>query len=344
MGGALFTGATTILKRKFSASEFWDDATDNGATVFVYIGELCRYLINTDTHPKERSHKLRAGFGNGLRGDVWVEFVQRFNVPSMHELYGSTEGNVVFLNLDGKVGAVGQLPRFLDQKLGTAFVKFDVESEAPVRDINGLCLNCGIDEVGEVIGRITDTGRESFQGYHDKKQTEKKILRDVFETGDQWFRTGDLMRRDSYGYVYFIDRIGDTYRWKGENVATNEVSDILSKYAGVDMANVYGVEVPGAEGRAGMASLTTSHDIDFSNLATHLKSALPAYAVPLFIRIKQDVDTTGTFKFRKVEAVKEGFDIGLIKDPVWFLNPEVKTYEPLTSEALARIRAKDYRF
>lgn len=344
MGGALFTGATTILKRKFSASEFWSDAAAHKATLFVYIGELCRYLINTDPHPKETSHRFRAGFGNGLRGDVWADFVKRFKVPSMRELYGSTEGNVAFLNLDGKVGAVGQLPRFLDNKLGNTFVKFDVEAEMPVRDANGFCIKCGVDEVGEVIGRIADSGRESFQGYHDKKETDKKILRDVFEKGDRWFRTGDLMRRDAYGYVYFVDRIGDTYRWKGENVATNEVGDILSRYDGIEMANVYGVEVPGAEGRAGMASITLSHDIDFSDLARYLKSAMPAYAVPIFVRVKQDVDTTGTFKFRKVEAMKDGFDVTKVKDPVWFLNPETKTYEPLTRKNLARISAQEYRF
>lgn len=344
MGGALFTGATTILRRKFSATEFWEDAAEHDATLFVYIGELCRYLLNTKAHPKETAHRLRAGFGNGLRGDVWAEFTQRFKIDSMRELYGSTEGNVAFLNFDGTVGAVGQMPPFLDKKMGYEFVKFDVENEVPIRDANGFCIKCGVDEVGEVIGRIDDEGRGSFQGYHDKKQTQKKILQDVFETGDKWFRTGDLMRRDDFGYVYFVDRIGDTYRWKGENVATNEISDIFSKYDGIDMANVYGVEVPGADGRAGMVSMTVSREIDFGNLSAHLKSALPAYAVPLFLRIQNDVDTTGTFKFRKVEAVKQGFDIKVIKDPIWFLNPETKTYETLTAQMHGRILAKDFRF
>ena len=344
MGGALFTGATTILKRKFSASDFWRDVSGHDATLFVYIGELCRYLLNTAPHPDETSHKLRAGFGNGLRGDVWAEFVDRFKVPSMRELYGSTEGNVNFLNLDGKVGAIGQLPRFLDKKMGAAFVKFDVESELPIRDENGFCIKCDVDEVGEVIGRISDEGRESFQGYHDKKQTEKKILRDVFETGDNWFRTGDLMRRDGLGYVYFVDRIGDTFRWKSENVATNEVGDILSKFDGIEMANVYGVEVPGCDGRAGMASITLGKNIDFTELANYLKSTLPAYAVPLFLRVRTDVDTTGTFKFRKVEAVKEGFDLKQVSDPIWFLNPETKTYAEMDDENFKRIISKDFRF
>jgi fatty-acyl-CoA synthase len=344
MGGALFTGATTILKRKFSASDFWRDVSDHDATLFVYIGELCRYLLNTEPHPKEASHTLRAGFGNGLRGDVWAEFVGRFKVPSMRELYGSTEGNVNFLNLDGKVGAIGQLPRFLDKKMGVAFVKFDVERELPIRDENGFCIKCAVGEVGEAIGRISNEGRESFQGYHDKKQTEKKILLDVFETGDKWFRTGDLMRRDDLGYVYFVDRIGDTFRWKSENVATNEVGDVLSKFDGIEMANVYGVEVPGCDGRAGMASITLGKDIEFAELSNYLKSALPAYAVPLFLRVRTDVDTTGTFKFRKVEAVKERFDLEQVKDPIWFLNPETKSYMPLAAENYQRIIARDYRF
>lgn len=343
MGSALFAGATTILKRKFSTSEFWSDAADHKATLFVYIGELCRYLLNSESRPKDLEHNLRAGFGNGLRGDVWAGFVERFNVPSMRELYGSTEGNVAFLNLDGKVGAVGQLPRILDRKMGAAFVKFDVEAEMPVRDKNGFCIKCDVDEVGEVIGRISESGRESFQGYHDKKETDKKVLRDVFENGDQWFRTGDLMRRDEMGYVYFVDRIGDTFRWKGENVATNEVGDIVSNFDGVDMANVYGVEVPGCDGRAGMASVILGHDIEFTELATYLKSALPAYAVPLFIRVQQDVDTTGTFKFRKVEAVKEGFDVTKISDPIWFLDPKVKTYGPLSVETFTSICANELR-
>jgi len=236
------------------------------------------------------------------------------------------------------------LPRFLDEKIGTSFVKFDVENEVPIRDENGFCVKCGIDEIGEAIGRISDQGRESFQGYHDKRQTDKKILTDVFVKGDKWFRTGDLLRRDAMGYIYFVDRIGDTYRWKGENVATNEVSDILSKFDGIDMANVYGVEVPGAEGRAGMVSMTISHDIDFGALAQHLKSALPPYAVPLFLRVQVDVDTTGTFKFRKVEAVKEGFDLNQVKDPIWFLNSETKNYEKLSTKTHKRILARDYRF
>lgn len=344
LGATLFTGATSVIRRRFSASEFWDDVVEHKATMFCYIGELCRYLVNSDTHPKERSHALKTGFGNGLRGDVWSEFVDRFNVPKMCELYGSTEGNVSFLNFDGKVGAVGQAPRFLDSLLGAAFVKFDFETEMPVRDKNGFCIKCGVDEVGEVIGRIVDNGRESFEGYQDEAATEKKILRDVFKSGDEWFRTGDLLRRDALGYIYFVDRVGDTFRWKGENVATNEVADAMSKIPGIAMANVYGIEVPGSDGRAGMASVTETEAIDFKALGESLRKVLPAYAVPLFVKVQSEVDTTGTFKFRKVEAVKQGFQLGVSDDPIWFLSPETNVYEPLTQQNYDRIINRDYRF
>ena len=324
MAGPLLFGATLILKRKLSVSEFWDDVADYGATKFVYIGELCRYLLSAPAHPRERAHNLSLGFGNGLRGEVWGPFVERFGVDTMREFYGSTEGNVSFLNLDGTIGAIGRLPTWIEDKLGVAIVKFDVVEEEPVRGADGFCQRTDVDESGEALGRIDDT-RNAFHGYHDnKKATQKKILRDVFEKDDAWFRTGDLLRRDANGYVYFVDRIGDTFRWKGENVATNEVSDVVSKYPGVELANAYGVAVPGADGRAGMVAMTVNEDFDMAGLAAHCHERLPAYAVPLFIRIQPKAETTGTFKFRKVDLVKEGFDLERIDDPVWFLEPVKK--------------------
>ncbi len=337
VGATLFCGASMQIRRKFSASGFWDDVNESGATLFMYIGEFCRYLLNSPEHPKERSHTLRAGMGNGLRGDVWTQFVERFNVPTMRELCGSTEGNVNFLNFDGTVGAVGQAPRFLDNIIGTAFVKFDVETEEPIRDKNGFCQKCEVDEVGEVLGRIADTGRSSFDGYQDMAATEKKILTNVFKRGDRWFRTGDLMNRDALGYIRFVDRTGDTFRWKGENVATNEVADVLAKFEGVELANVYGVKVPHAEGRAGMAALTISQSIDYDALANHLNANLPAYAVPLFIRESKEADTTATFKFRKVDAVRAGFDPSKSDDPIRMLDFAKRTYVPLGDETFQSI-------
>jgi fatty-acyl-CoA synthase len=341
--GPLIYGATVILRRKLSVSAFWDDVAAHQATKFVYIGELCRYLLNSVPHAKEREHRLVAGFGNGLRGDVWEPFVRRFGVPQMHEFYGSTEGNVSLVNFDGKIGAIGRLPTWLEGKMGVSFVKFDVEAEQPMRGADGFCLKADVDEPGEAIGRIGESGASRFEGYHDKKATEKKILTDVFEQGDRWFRTGDLMRRDKDGYVYFVDRIGDTFRWKGENVATNDVSDAVSKYPGVALANVYGVVVPGADGRAGMVAMTIDQGFEMDGLADHLKAQLPSYAVPLFLRIQPEAETTGTMKFRKVELVKQGFDIAEVGDPIWFLEPGANGYVRLNEEHIGRINAGEYR-
>ncbi|MEM1195657.1 MAG: long-chain-acyl-CoA synthetase [Pseudomonadota bacterium] len=341
--GPLTAGATIVLRRKFSATNFWDDVADYNANKFVYIGELCRYLLNAPDHPKQRAHTLRLGFGNGLRGEVWGPLVERFGIDEMREFYGSTEGNVQFMNLDGTVGAIGRLPGWLENQIGIKIVKFDLVEERPVRGEDGFCQKTAPDEAGEAIGRIGTSGRDSFQGYHDKKATEKKILTDVFEKGDRWFRTGDLVRRDADGYVYFVDRIGDTFRWKGENVATNEVSDVISKYPGVELANAYGVEVPGADGRAGMVAMTVSDEFDISKFAEHCRENLPPYAVPLFVRIQPQAATTGTFKFRKVELVKEGFDLEQTDDPIWLLEPGASEYVRMNKDHQTRLVASEYR-
>lgn len=344
LGGALLSGASVILRRKFSASKYWDDATDNGATAIVYIGELCRYLLNQPEHPKERSHKIRVGIGNGLRSDIWQQFVDRFQVNKLLEIYGSTEGNIFLMNIDGKIGAVGRIPKYLEKQFGDVrIVKFDVAEEQPIRGTDGFCIAADWDETGELIGRIDTDGPSDFSGYQDKEATEKKILRDVFEKGDAWFRSGDLMSRDRAGYIYFKDRIGDTFRWKGENVATNEVAETLSQYSGIKTANVYGVEVPGTDGRAGMASLTVADEFDISGLRAFLAKELPPYAVPLFIRIEPEAQTTGTFKYRKVELVEEGFDVGKVDDPVYFGPMGSEAYEPLTKDGVAQINAGEVR-
>jgi fatty-acyl-CoA synthase len=343
-GGALLSGASVILRRKFSASQYWDDVADHGATVIVYIGELCRYLLNQPDHPKGRAHKVRVGIGNGLRADIWQQFVDRFQVPKLLEIYGSTEGNIFLMNFDGKIGAVGRIPKYLEKQFGdTRIVKFDIAEEQPVRGDDGFCIKADWDEAGELIGRIFADSPSDFSGYQDKEATEKKILRDVFEKGDAWFRSGDLMSRDRSGYIYFKDRIGDTFRWKGENVATNEVSEILSQYPGIRTANVYGVAVPGTDGRAGMASLTVTDDFDISGLRAFLAREMPPYAVPLFIRIEPEAQTTGTFKYRKVELVEEGFDVTTISDPIWFGKPGAEVYETLTEAEQAKILSGEYR-
>lgn len=346
VGIALTTGASIILRKRFSASQYWDDCADQGATVLVYIGELCRYLLNQPPHPKERAHSVRTGFGNGLRPEIWQQFLDRFNVPGLIEFYGSTEGNVSFLNFDGKVGAVGRIPKFLEKKFAhVAFVKFDIETEQPVRDTNGFCIAAGDNEVGEVLGKVGNEARTRFEGYNDPEATAKKLLKNVFEDGDLWFRTGDLMRKDAEGYIYFIDRIGDTFRWKGENVATNEVGEALASIDGIAHANVYGVPIPGMDGKAGMAAITPDgKSIDFDTLHADLRARLPNYAVPIFVRVQKEAETTGTFKYRKVELVKEGFNPENMSDPVWFADPDRGKYILVTHDIYESILAGTYRF
>jgi len=345
IGQALLTGATAIVRRKFSASAFWDDAVAEQATAIVYIGELCRYLLNSPPHPKERAHRIRTGFGNGLRPEVWQAFLDRFNIPHLCEFYGSTEGNVSFLNFDGKVGAVGRIPGWLKSQFAhIAFVKFDIETEQPVRGPDGLCIRADVDEAGEVLGLIGDDIRQRFEGYNDEKATEKKLLRDVFTKGDLWFRTGDLLRMDKDGYIYFVDRIGDTYRWKGENVSTNEVGEAMSRIDGVKTANVYGVAIPGTDGKAGMAAITTEGEVDFAGLYKSLAAKLPSYAVPIFIRVQPEAETTGTFKYRKVDLVADGFDSDKVDEPLWMFDPEEAAYVPMTQGRYDRLVSGGFKF
>ncbi|WP_309644441.1 long-chain-acyl-CoA synthetase [Phenylobacterium sp.] len=338
LGAALLSGGSAVLKKKFSASHFWSDVVAEDCTMFVYIGELCRYLVNHPPVEDEHRHKLRMAFGNGLRGDVWAEMNTRFRIPEVLEFYGSTEGNVSLFNFDGKVGAIGRAPKWLRAKFSVRLVQFDVETEAPVRGLNGLCIECGPGQVGECLGAIGGDARTAYTGYVDKAASEKKILHDVFARGDAWFRTGDLMRMDADGYFYFIDRIGDTFRWKGENVSTNEVSERLAAVPGVAEANVYGVEVPGADGRAGMAGLVIEPGFDIKVFADQVARELPPYAQPVFVRILPALETTGTFKLRKIDLVADGYDPSKIKGAVYWRDP-VKGYIKMTKPGFEKISA-----
>src|SRR3569832_170847 len=257
VGMGLLPGGSVIIKRKLSVHEFWEDVHRYDATIFQYIGELCRYLLNAPPSRFERDHKIRAITGNGLRPEIWKNFQDRFAIPKIVEFYGATEGNVSMLNYDGTVGAVGRVPSYMRGIFSTRIVKFDVEKETPIRGADGFCVVCADGEVGECIGRIESGPGKTFDGYTKASDTQKKVLENVFAKGDHWFRTGDLMRRGALGYFYFVDRIGDTFRWKGENVATSEVSEAISPFASIKEAIVYGVSVPGQDGRAGMAALAT---------------------------------------------------------------------------------------
>ena len=343
VGAALLNGATLVLKRKFSASQFWDDMVRYGCTIFVYIGELCRYLVNHPPQDDERAHKLRLAFGNGLRPEVWAEFQDRFNVPEILEFYGSTEGNVSLFNFDGKPGAVGRVPFYLKTRFPVRLVRFDVESEQPVRGPDGFCIECAPDEVGEAIGHIGGDARSEYAGYADKTASERKVLRDALSHGDAWFRTGDLMRQDRAGYFYFVDRVGDTFRWKGENVSTTEVSETLARAPGVAEAIVYGVKLERVDGRAGMAAITPGEEFDIAKLHDDVTKNLPAYARPLFVRLQPEMDTTGTFKYRKMDLVRDGFDPAKIEHEVYFDDPETNAYVRVTPELYAKIQTGGFR-
>jgi len=344
VGAALTVGAAVVLRDKFSASHFWSDIVRYRCTMFMYIGELCRYLINTPEHPDERRHRIRACMGNGLRPEVWPEFERRFRLPKIVEFYGSSEGNVVFFNIDGKMGSIGRLPPWMRNVFQVRVVRFDVEKEEVVRGPDGHCIECRPGEPGEAIGRISEIMPGArFEGYTKRDATEKKILRNAFKPGDRWFRTGDLLSFDEEGFYYFVDRIGDTFRWKGENVSTNEVAESISSFRGIRELNVYGVKVPGTDGRAGMAALVVDGDLDTEGLYAHLEKELPAYAQPLFLRLQEQMEITGTFKQRKVELVEEGFDPTKIQDPLYFRDSQAGRYVPLDADLHQRLLSGDVR-
>lgn len=342
LGAGLLNGGSIVLRKKFSATHFWPDIVSENCTMFVYIGELCRYLANQPEHDLERAHKLRLIFGNGLRPDVWNDMLDRFKVGDVLEFYGATEGNVSLFNFDGRRGAVGRIPRYLRSKFNIRIVKFDVETEQPIRGTDGNCIEVKPGEVGECIGSIGSDARSNYVGYADKAATEKKVLHDVFSKGDAWFRTGDLMRIDSDGYIYFVDRIGDTFRWKGENVATSEVSERLAGFDGVQEINVYGVKIAELDGKAGMVSLVTTPEFDLEAFAKHVDEQLPTYARPLFVRLQPAIETTGTFKYRKIDLVTEGFDPAKTKDPLYFRDPE-KGYVKITKALHAKIEGGAFK-
>ena len=331
---AWHAGTNIGLRNGFSASKYFPDCLKYGCTVGVYIGEICRYIAKTKPSENDILHPVRLMIGNGLRPDVWGEFVKRFGVV-MGEFYGSTEGNANIFNTTGKIGAIGYLPWQLRKIYPVKIVKFCQETETLIRNDKGLCQECKKDEIGEAIGLIRDDdATRKFDGYTDSSATQKKIATGVLSNGDKWFRTGDLLRMDRDGYVYFVDRIGDTFRWKGENVATTEVSEIVTKNSSILDTNVYGVSVPGADGRIGMAAirLETDTTLDFSDLYRQVNLDLPKYARPHFLRILKTVDMTGTFKYKKVDLRNDGFNPNVIDDELYVINDQDRTYHPLTTE------------
>jgi len=327
---AFRAGGAFASRRQFSAAAFLDDVRRHEAVAFVYVGELCRYLLRQPPSPSDRDHRLRVAAGAGLRPDVWSEFQERFGIPRIVEMYGATEGNVALQNLDGRIGSVGKPHALLEDQV--ALVRFDHAAGDIVRDADGRGVPCGDGEAGELLGKVGAAGAMEYDGYTDRAATERKILRDVFETGDAWFRTGDLLRRDAEGYYYFVDRIGDTFRWKGENVATQEVADVLNGTPGVAETTVYGVQLPGEDGRAGMAALVLARGASFDGAAfyAHAERHLPRYAMPAIVRLVDAVEVTGTLKQRKQRVAEEGFDPGAIGDPLFVRDDAARRYVPLT--------------
>jgi fatty-acyl-CoA synthase len=335
VGSVLAAGGSVVIAPNFSARRFWDDVAGWGCTLFQYIGELCRYLVNAPPHPLETSHNLRIACGNGLRADIWEKFRHRFHIPQVVEFYAATEGNFSLYNAEGETGAIGRIPPFLSHRFPVAIVKHDYVSLAPHREADGRCVRVEPGEPGEAIGRIGAGTR--FEGYTTAEESERKVLRNVFEEGDAWYRTGDLMRSDARGFYYFIDRIGDTFRWKGENVSTTEIANILSQCEGVSDAIVYGVEVSGADGRAGMALLVPRGGFDLGAFRKYARRRLPPYALPVFLRLASSVQTTGTFKYRKDQLVRDSFNPDLTTDPMFVGDPVANEYFNIDGEVYRRI-------
>jgi fatty-acyl-CoA synthase len=335
----LTAGASVVLSDKFSAGAFWRDIMRWDCTLFQYIGELCRYLLKAPVSEFETRHRLRLACGNGLRGDIWEAFQARFSIPQILEFYAATEGNFSLYNVEGRPGAIGRIPPLLAHRFPAAIVRVDAELGVPFRSADGLCVACARGEVGEAIGRIgsADDGGGRFEGYTNAAETEKKVLRDVLAKGDAWFRTGDLMTLDDAGFFHFVDRIGDTFRWKGENVATSEVNEAVADCPGVVDATTYGVTVPGADGRAGMVAIVIDDRFDLGKFSDHLARRLPAYACPAFVRLCTALDSTETFKQKKQDLIRAGFDPCRITDPLFFRDPKSGAFVPIDAACYARI-------
>lgn len=325
VGSALNSGAALALGKSFSASRFWDEVIAYDATAFVYIGEICGYLLNQPPKPTDRAHKVRVIVGNGLRPAIWDEFTERFGIPRVCEFYAASEGNTAFVNVFNVSKSTGICPS------PVAFVEYDADSGEPARGADGRLRKVKRGEPGLMLSKIN--ALQPFDGYTDKAASEKKLVRDAFKEGDVWFNTGDLMRSQGLGHAAFADRLGDTFRWKGENVATTEVEAAVASNQLIEECTVFGVEVPGAGGRAGMAAvqLKDGKEFDGKALADAFHGHLPAYAVPLFVRVVPELAHTSTFKSQKVDLRKQGYGSD-IEDPLYVLAGRDEGYVPFYPE------------
>ncbi|MBK5401298.1 long-chain-acyl-CoA synthetase [Pseudomonas sp. TH39(2020)] len=339
--GSAISGASGFaIRRKFSASQFWNDVRKYRATTLGYVGELCRYLVDQPPSAEDSKHRVTKMIGNGLRPGAWGEFKTRFGVNHICELYAASDGNIGFtniLNFDNTVGF---------SLMSWELAAYDHDSGAPIRDARGFMRKVAKGEQGLLLAKIDD--KAPLDGYTDPQKTEKVVLHDVFEKGDRYFNTGDLLRNIGFGHAQFVDRLGDTYRWKGENVSTTEVENILLQHPNISEAVAYGVEVRNTNGRAGMAAITPAESLatlDFSELLAFARKQMPAYAVPLFLRVKVKMETTGTFKYQKTRLKDEAFDPGKTgDDPIYAWLPGTQTYVQVTPQLLADIHDGAFRY
>lgn len=336
MGGCIATRTPMAIRASFSASAFLPDVRRYGATAMLYIGELCRYLVAMPASPADRDHRVRIAVGNGLRPDIWGSFKDRFGIEDIREFYTATEAPGFLVNLGAVPGVVGRMPG-----RGMGFMKlarYDVDEDEHVRDANGFRVEAGVDEPGELLIKLPKSSSVpglDFRGYTDQKATSAKVLTDVFRKGDKWFRSGDLLRQDALGFYSFVDRIGDTYRCKGENVSTSEIADVLSGAASVKEVAVVGVQVPPHEGRFGLAVVVPDGELDLPAFA-RAAAMLPSYAQPRFIRVVREMPATSTHKQQKAQLRNQGIDLDQVSDPLFVQSGA--SFVPITRQVLAEIK------
>lgn len=344
-GSAFSSGASMFLRRRFSASQFLSEVRENKITCMIYVGELCRYLFNSPEQSDDADTPLTNLMGNGLRPDIWIDFKRRYGIKRIVEFYGASEGNAAFANVFNKDKTIGMTSAVV------ALAQYDIDADEVIRNTDGFCVKVPEGESGLCLAQINEISK--FEGYTNPEATEKKILRNVFEDGDAWFNTGDLLRTVDVGYTLgyehyqFVDRVGDTFRWRSENVSTNEVGEIINSYPQVELSNVYGVHVPGADGRAGMVSINLKQDeasLELDKFADYVNRELPPFARPVFVRIQSQIDVTGTFKMVKKDLVEQNYDLNQFDDPVYVMKPRTSVYVPLDQAFLDSIKSGDAGF
>ena len=332
-------GAALAIRRKLSISNFWKDITKFNVSAFIYIGEICRYLMNKPPAKTDTKHRIQKVVGNGLRPDIWKAFKKRFNIPEVYELYGASDGIVSYtnvFNLDCTVGLC---------RSEYAIVKYDVDNDLPYRNEQGVMEKVATGEAGLLLGQITEA--TPFPGYVNKTKNQEKILRNVLVEGDQWFNTGDLIRDLGFHHAQFVDRLGDTFRWKGENVSTTELEAILNQFPQVAHSAVYGVSLPKIDGKAGMVTIHSALNLaefDFQQFTVRTKKALPSYAVPIFLRFVADFEKTATHKIKKSVLKKEGIHASKETDIIYVLLPKATTYTIITPEIAKAIEKGNINF